>query len=62
VPWLGLWFVLQLLTGIVLVHARFGWFVVGPHTGGMEYSVLLIAALLVVASDALDRPTRPACP
>jgi putative oxidoreductase len=28
--------------GIVLVHAKEGWFVVGPGNGGAEYSVLLI--------------------
>lgn len=55
VPYLGLWFAAELAVGIVLVHAPRGWFVVGPHLGGMEYSVLLITALLVVASDALDK-------
>ena len=58
VPYLCLWFAAELLMGIVLVHSRFGWFVVGPHVGGMEYSVLLITAMLVVASDALDQ-ARP---
>jgi len=36
------------LTGIVLVHAPAGWFVVGLGRNGMEYSVLLIVCLLVV--------------
>lgn len=36
------------LTGIVLVHAPAGWFVVGLGRNGMEYSVLLIACLLIV--------------
>jgi putative oxidoreductase len=54
VPVLGLWFAAELAMGILLVHARFGWFVVGPHLGGMEYSVLLITAMVVVASDALE--------
>jgi len=31
--------------GIWLVHWSQGWFVVGPGTGGMEYSVLIIACL-----------------
>ena len=35
-------------TGIALVHAQAGWFVVGLGRNGMEYSVLLIVALLVV--------------
>lgn len=37
-------------TGIVLVHAPEGWFVVGPGRNGMEYSVLLIGSLALVAS------------
>lgn len=35
--------------GIVLVHWPAGWFVVGLGRNGMEYSVLLITALLAVA-------------
>ena len=34
--------------GIVLVHAKAGWFVVGLGRNGAEYSVLLIACLLCV--------------
>lgn len=34
--------------GIVLVHAKAGWFVVGLGRNGAEYSVLLITALLCV--------------
>lgn len=34
--------------GIVLVHAKAGWFVVGLGRNGMEYSVLLIVCLLAV--------------
>jgi len=41
----------NLLMGIILVHFANGWFVVGPGSGGMEYSVLLILCLLVLASD-----------
>jgi putative oxidoreductase len=59
VPVLCLWFAAELAVGIVLVHARFGWFVVGPHLAGMEYSVLLITSMLVVASDALEKARRP---
>ena len=36
------------LTGIVMVHAKDGWFVVGKGRNGAEYSVLLIGALLCV--------------
>ena len=35
-------------TGIVMVHAPSGWFVVGAGRNGAEYSVLLIAVLLCV--------------
>lgn len=41
-------FIVQMLVGIVLVHLRHGWFVVGHGTGGMEFSVMLIAGLLAV--------------
>jgi putative oxidoreductase len=40
---------IEYAVGIVLVHWQHGWFVVGPGTGGMEYSVLLIACLLALA-------------
>lgn len=46
--WTSLVWALQLLVGIVLVHAQNGWYVVGPSTGGMEYSLILIASLLVL--------------
>lgn len=38
--------------GIVLVHAPAGWFVVGLGRNGAEYSVLLIAGLLIVGLQA----------
>lgn len=46
---LALYFAAQLSLGIVLVHAREGWFVVGAGRNGMEYSVLLIAVLIALA-------------
>jgi len=36
------------VVGIAMVHAPHGWFVVGAGRNGVEYSVLLIAALLCV--------------
>lgn len=42
-------FAIELAVGIALVHWKQGWFVVGAGTGGMEYSVLLIASFLAVA-------------
>ena len=50
---LATWFVVQLAAGIVLVHAKEGWFVVGAGRNGVEYSVLLIAALIAVSVDTL---------
>lgn len=34
--------------GLLMVHAPFGWFVVGAGRNGMEYSVLLIICLALV--------------
>lgn len=48
-------YVLVYLAGIALVHAPAGWFVVGPGRNGMEYSVLLVACLLLVGWQALPR-------
>jgi putative oxidoreductase len=43
---LAVWFAAQILMGIVMIHARAGWFVVGAGRNGVEYSVLILAALL----------------
>jgi putative oxidoreductase len=51
VRWIAAGFIIELATGIVLVHAPQGWFVVGATLGGMGYSVLLIIYLLVIASN-----------
>lgn len=48
VPWVAAGHALILIGGIVLVHGREGWFVVGAGRNGVEYSVLLLAALAVV--------------
>ena len=45
--------------GIVLVHAKAGWFVVGLGRNGAEYSVLLIVCLLALALQHAGRPARP---
>lgn len=37
-----------LIGGIVMVHAREGWFVVGGGRNGVEYSVLLLVCLIVL--------------
>lgn len=49
VPVLASIFALQLIIGIVLVHAKDGWFVVGLGRNGMEYSALLIVSFLAIA-------------
>ena len=43
---LSLAYAFVLTVGLVMVHAREGWFVVGPGRNGMEYSVLLLVCLL----------------
>ncbi|MBX2914428.1 MAG: DoxX family protein [Cyclobacteriaceae bacterium] len=43
---IGILFILQLLMGIILVHSREGWFVVGAGRNGVEYSVLLIICFI----------------
>ncbi len=37
------------IVGILLFHRHQGFFVVGPGSGGWEYSALIIACLLVIA-------------
>jgi len=39
---------LHMLTGIVLVHAPNGFYVVGAGQGGVEFNLLLIASLLAL--------------
>ena len=48
--WVALILIIELITGIILVHAKNGWFVVGHQSGGVEYSVLLIICLIVIAA------------
>ncbi len=43
-------FMTILIMGIVLIHAQLGWFVGEHGTGGSEYSVALLAALVVISS------------
>jgi len=46
-------------TGIWLIHRHNGWFVGEHGTGGSEYSVALLAMLLVIAADDATRTSRP---
>lgn len=41
---------LVVIGGIILVHLSQGWFVVGHGTGGVEYSVLILAVLAFIYS------------
>ena len=41
--------------GIVLIHARLGWFVGEHGTGGSEYSVALIVLLILIAAEDAQR-------
>ena len=49
--WLALSWMVVIISGIFLVHLQHGWYVVGPHTGGVEYSVLILVCLLVIAAN-----------
>ncbi len=51
-----------LLGGILLVHGREGWFVVGGGRNGVEYSLLLIASLLAVWLATPAGSSRPSDP
>jgi putative oxidoreductase len=46
---LALWFGMEIATGILMVHRKAGWFVVGAGQNGAEYSVLILASLLAAA-------------
>lgn len=51
IKWLSLGFIFMLVVGIVIIHYDLGWFVGEHGSGGCEYSVFLIVALVVVATD-----------
>jgi putative oxidoreductase len=55
---LALWFMVQLGMGIYLIHRHAGWFVVGAGRNGMEFSVLLLICLCVIALAAGDTRSR----
>ena len=48
--WIAAVFIIEIGMGIILVHAQHGWFVVGHQLNGIEYSVLLIFSLLLIAA------------
>lgn len=53
---MGLGFIVIYFTGIVMFHARSGFFVVGPGENGWEYSALLITCFIVVMWGERDHP------
>lgn len=48
VKWIIPVFLLEIIMGLIMVHGREGWFVVGYGRNGSEYSVLIIASLILV--------------
>jgi putative oxidoreductase len=50
VKWIAAIFIIEITMGIILVHSKNGWFVVGAQLNGVEYSVLLIFSLLLIAA------------
>lgn len=53
--WISLWFIGLMISGIILVHGKNGWFVVGHQIGGIEFNVLLIFCFLLLASTSAKR-------
>ena len=49
--WITLTWMIVIIFGIFLVHLQYGWYVVGPGSGGVEYSCLILVCLVVLASD-----------
>ncbi|MFA6056751.1 MAG: DoxX family protein [Taibaiella sp.] len=48
--WISLGFIILLLSGIIIIHVANGWFVGEHGSGGIEYSFILIIALVVIAA------------
>lgn len=48
-------FAAHLFAGILLVHLKEGWFVVGAGRNGVEYSVLLITVFVTLAIAHFDK-------
>lgn len=45
---IALLFIVEMFTGIVLVHAANGFYVIGGGQGGIEFNLLLIASMLAL--------------
>lgn len=48
IRWAAIVTILILTSGIVMIHFKEGWFVVGNGRNGMEFNFLLVAALLTI--------------
>ncbi len=48
VKWASIITIIILIAGIILVHLKNGWFVVGGGSNGVEFNFLLIIALLTI--------------
>jgi len=48
VKWVGWITIAILVTGIIMIHGKEGWFVVGGGRNGMEFNVLMIFVLLSI--------------
>ena len=55
---IALIFAVHLASGVYMIHAKEGWFVVGAGRNGMEFSFLLIASLLAIAYANYKKPER----
>ena len=55
--WIAPLFALELIIGILLVHSKSGWFVVGHGTNGVEYSIALIASLILIWAEDHFKPS-----
>lgn len=49
VKWVTPGLILILIAGIILVHFKEGWYVVGPGRNGMEFSCVLILLLIAIS-------------
>lgn len=49
IKWVTPGLILILITGIILVHFKDGWYVVGPGRNGMEFSCVLILLLIAIS-------------
>lgn len=54
VRWMATGFIVIAVAGIILIHAKLGWFVGEHGIGGVEYSLCLIVSLLAVAAHDRD--------